>query len=96
MRTRNGVVLVLAFDVADSPGAADAPDTAFVDSNCDGIDGDAAHAVFARQRRHADARRAETRCAAHAPSSWLSPIRPSKIDVGLDLWARSREITLSS
>ena len=28
------------------PGAADLPDLAFVDSNCDGIDGDAAQAIF--------------------------------------------------
>lgn len=29
-----------------NPGASDAPDLAFVDANCDGIDGDAARAVF--------------------------------------------------
>ena len=29
------------------PGAADAPDLAFVDSNCDGIDGDETKAIFA-------------------------------------------------
>jgi hypothetical protein len=29
------------------PGAPDAPDLAFVDSNCDGIDGDEKRAVFA-------------------------------------------------
>jgi hypothetical protein len=28
------------------PGAADKPDLAFVDSNCDGIDGDASHSIF--------------------------------------------------
>ena len=28
------------------PGAPDAPDLSFVDSNCDGIDGDVAHALF--------------------------------------------------
>ncbi len=33
-------------DPAVHPGAADEPDTAFVDDNCDGIDGDKAQAVF--------------------------------------------------
>ena len=33
-------------DSAIHPGAADLPDDAFVDSNCDGIDGDEADAVF--------------------------------------------------
>ena len=33
-------------DGAIHPGAVDLPDTAFEDSNCDGIDGDAASAVF--------------------------------------------------
>src|SRR4051794_16598985 len=33
-------------DSAIHPGAADAPDLVFVDSNCDGIDGDAAGAVW--------------------------------------------------
>jgi hypothetical protein len=34
-------------DPAIRPGAADSPDLAFVDSNCDGIDGDEQKAVFA-------------------------------------------------
>src|SRR3954471_5668275 len=33
-------------DSAIHPGAVDAPDLGFVDSNCDGIDGDAAGAVW--------------------------------------------------
>ena len=36
-------------DPAIKPGAPDLPDLAFVDSNCDGIDGDVAKAVFAAQ-----------------------------------------------
>jgi Calx-beta domain len=34
------------FDPTINPGAPDAPDLSFVDSNCDGIDGDASHAIF--------------------------------------------------
>jgi hypothetical protein len=33
-------------NAAIHPGAADAPDLSFVDSNCDGIDGDESQAVF--------------------------------------------------
>ncbi|MEA2390985.1 MAG: hypothetical protein QOK31_1094, partial [Solirubrobacteraceae bacterium] len=33
-------------DAAIHPGVADKPDLQFVDSNCDGIDGDATHAAF--------------------------------------------------
>jgi hypothetical protein len=33
-------------DPSIHPGAADVPDLHFVDSNCDGIDGDLAHAIF--------------------------------------------------
>jgi len=33
-------------DAAIHPGAADEPDMAFVDDNCDGVDGDAARAIF--------------------------------------------------
>jgi CARDB len=33
-------------DPAVHPGAPDPPDPAFKDSNCDGIDGDASHAIF--------------------------------------------------
>jgi len=33
-------------NAATYPGAADDPDGAFIDSNCDGIDGDIAKAVF--------------------------------------------------
>ena len=33
-------------DASIKPGAVDKPDTSFVDSNCDGIDGDATKAVF--------------------------------------------------
>jgi len=29
-----------------APGSADKPDLGFVDSNCDGVDGDKAHAIF--------------------------------------------------
>jgi hypothetical protein len=35
------------YDASIHPGAVDKPDLSFVDSNCDGIDGDAAKAVFA-------------------------------------------------
>jgi hypothetical protein len=37
-------------DRAIHPGAADSPDLSFVDSNCDGIDGTEANAVFASPR----------------------------------------------
>src|SRR3954451_12629396 len=33
-------------NAAVHPGAADAPDAAFTDSNCDGLDGDPANAIF--------------------------------------------------
>ena len=43
-------------DPAIHPGAPDSPDLAFEDTNCDGIDGDAAQAVFTsapgQQQRH--------------------------------------------
>src|ERR1700754_3769413 len=34
------------FDPTIHPGAADKPDPGFVDSNCDGIDGDISQAIF--------------------------------------------------
>src|SRR5438552_963890 len=34
------------FDPNIYPGAPDRPDLSFQDTNCDGIDGDASHAVF--------------------------------------------------
>src|SRR5262245_2933286 len=34
------------FDPTIHPGAADEPDDAFLDTNCDGIDGDASRALF--------------------------------------------------